>query len=290
MSSAASTRSAFASCATNVALEPLRARRDDDLVAERDRDAPVVRGDPRDRVGPRQLALAPRDRGAGGDPLTRGHRLVELVDAPEERAELELPERLAQLCPVGRSEDELRRVAIELEIAPHRREHLRRPRLLRELRQVLPARRRQLLDVLEHALERPVLRDELPGGLVPDARDARNVVGGVALEPDEVRDLVGPDPVARLDALRRVDVDVAHAARRHHQPDVLRDELERVAVGRDDARPDPLLVGARRERGDHVVGLPALELEVPIAERLDDRPEVRELLGSRSGIGRRPSL
>ena len=37
-------------------------------------------------------------------------------------------------------------------------------------------------------------------------------------------------------------------------------------------------VGARRERRDHVVGLPALELEVPVAERLDDRPEVRELL------------
>src|SRR5262249_21189919 len=32
------------------------------------------------------------------------------------------------------------------------------------------------------------------------------------------------------------------------------------------------------ERGNDVVRLPALELEVPVAERLDDRPEVRELL------------
>ena len=38
------------------------------------------------------------------------------------------------------------------------------------------------------------------------------------------------------------------------------------------------LVGAGRERRDHVVRLPALELEVAVAERLDDRPEVRELL------------
>ncbi len=88
----------------------------------------------------------------------------------------------------------------------------------------------------------------------------------------------GRDAVARLDALGRVDVHVGDAARRHHQADVLAAELERVAVGRDDARLDPLGVGARRERRDHVVGLPALELEVAVAERLDDRPEMRELL------------
>ena len=88
--------------------------------------------------------------------------------------------------------------------------------------------------MLEHALERAVLGDQLPGGLVPDPGDARDVVGRVALEPDEVGHLLGRDAVARLDALGRVDVDVGDAARGHHQADVLRDELERVAVGRDD--------------------------------------------------------
>jgi hypothetical protein len=73
-------------------------------------------------------------------------------------------------------------------------------------------------------------------------------------------------------------VDVRDAARRHHQRDVVADELEGVAVGRDDGRLDPGLVGAVRERGDHVVRLPALELEVAVAEGLDDRPEERELL------------
>ena len=97
------------------------------------------------------------------------------------------------------------------------------------------ARGRELVRVLDHLLERAVLRDQLAGRLVADAGDARDVVRGVALEPDEVRDLVGPDPVAGLDALGRVDVDVRDAARGHHQRDVLRDELERVAVGRDDA-------------------------------------------------------
>src|SRR5581483_702373 len=64
-------------------------------------------------------------------------------------------------------------------------------------------------------------------------------------------------------------------------------ELERVPVGRDDARPDPGRVRAGRERRDHVVGLPALELEVPVAEGLDDRPEVGELLAEQ--VGHRPA-
>ena len=132
--------------------------------------------------------------------------------------------------------------------------------------------------MLDHALERPVLRDELTGGLVADPGDAGDVVARVALEPDEVGDLIGTNPVPRLYALRRVDLDVRDSARRHHQADVLRDELERVAIGRDDAGLDARLVGLRRQRGDDVVRLPALELEVLVPECLDDGAEVRELL------------
>src|ERR1044071_9758967 len=58
------------------------------------------------------------------------------------------------------------------------------------------------------------------------------------------------------------DVHVGDAAGRHHQADVRGAELEGVAVGGDDARADPGRVGARGQRRDHVVGLPAVELEV----------------------------
>jgi hypothetical protein len=133
--------------------------------------------------------------------------------------------------------------------------------------------------VLDHGFHRAVLRDQLAGGLVADPGDPRDVVRGVALEADEVGDLLRRDPVARLDALGRVDLWILDAARRHHQADVLGHELEGVAVCRDDTRLDPGLVGLGGERRDHVVRLPALELEVPIAERFHDRPEVRELLG-----------
>jgi hypothetical protein len=100
VSSAASTRSALRR-ARRTSPRAARARRDDHLVAERDRDASVVGGNPCERVDARHLAFVPGDRRAGGDPLTCRHGLVELVDAPEERAELELPERLAQLARSG---------------------------------------------------------------------------------------------------------------------------------------------------------------------------------------------
>ena len=177
---------------------------------------------------------------------------------------------------------------LELEVAAHRRELLRHARLLGVLLDVPATRRRQLVGVRDHLLERAVLRDQLSGGLVADARDAGDVVARVALEADEVGDLIRPDPVPRLDSLGRVHVHVRDAARRHHQRDVVGDELERVAVGRDDRRLDARFVRAGRERRDHVVGLPALELEVAVAERLDDRAEVRELLAQE--VGRRLPL
>ena len=138
--------------------------------------------------------------------------------------------------------------------------------------------RRELVRVVDDLLQRAVLRDELSRGLVADARDAGNVVARIALEPDEVGHLVGANPVAGLDSLGCVHVHVGDAPRGHHQADVLGDELERIPVGGDDARLDPGCVRARCEGRDHVVRLPALELEVLVPECLDDRPEVRELL------------
>ena len=260
---------------------------DDDAVVLREREAAV--GDREsdgagDVVG--QRTLAPGDVGAGDDPLTRGHCLVELVDAVQEIPELEAAEHLAELRAVGRLQNELGRVPVDVEIAPHRRQLLRETSLIGELRDVLLARRRELVCVRDHLLHRAVLRNQLPGCLVADTGNARDVVGAVAFQTDEVRDLLGLDPVARLDALGCVHLHVAHTARGHHERDVVSDELEGIAVGRHDRRLDAGLVGARRKRRDHVVRLPALELEVAVAERLDDRAEVRKLL--RKQVGHRP--
>ena len=132
--------------------------------------------------------------------------------------------------------------------------------------------------MLDHVVERAVLRDQLTRRLVADPGDPRDVVARVALEPDEVGNLIRPDPVARFDALGRVDVHVRDSTRGHHQADVLRAQLKRVPVGRDNAGLDASLVGAGCESGDHVVRLPALELQVLVPEGLDDGPEMGELL------------
>ncbi len=242
----------------------------------------------RDRARLGQFALPPGNLDALEHHRRRRDGGIEVVHPAQQPAKLELAEHLLQPRAVGRREDELRRVAVELEVAPHRRELLRDLRLVGVLADVLPPGRRQLLDMLDHAFERAVLLDQLGRGLVADPGDARDVVRAVSLEPDEIGDLVGRDPQAGLHALGRVDVHVRDAPRRHHQRHVLRDELEGVPVRGDDGRLHPRLVGTRGERGDDVVGLPALELEVPVPERLDDRTEVRELLAEE--VGHRPPV
>ena len=231
-----------------------------------------------------EVALPPGQLLPGYDgPLGRGQRLVELVDPLHERPELEPPEHLLELRAVGRRQHELSRVAVDVEVAAHRRQHLRLAGLVGVLAQRPRAGGRQLVDVLEHALDGLELLDQLGGGLVTDAGHAGDRVGRVALEADQIGDLLRRHAEAGGDSLRRVHVHVGDPSRSHHQADVLGDELERVAVGGDDAGGHARLVGSGRQSGDHVVRLPAFELEVPVAESLDDRLEVRPLLAEQIG-------
>ena len=103
------------------------------------------------------------------------------------------------------------------------------------------------------ALDAAELHQQVGGGLLADAGHALDVVGAVALEADEVGDLLGADAVALADPLGRVDDHVRDAARRHHDADVVGGQLERVTVGGDDAdavagraRPSPTACRSRR--------------------------------------------
>ena len=66
----------------------------------------------------------------------------------------------------------------------------------------------------EHGLEVAEALEQLGGGLVADARDAGDVVAGVALEADEVGDLLRRDAVALDHALAVVDLGVGDPAAR----------------------------------------------------------------------------
>ncbi len=143
---------------------------------------------------------------------------------------------------------------------------------------LLPLRAGDLVDVREHLLQDAVLLEQLGGGLVADPRDAGDVVGGVALEPDQVGDQLRRHPVALDHPVAVVDLRVGHPARGRHHPHPVLDQLVDVAVAGDDHHLDPLLAGALRQRGDHVVGLVAVDLDVGEAERLGQRHQVRPLL------------
>ena len=142
-----------------------------------------------------------------------------------------------------------------------------------------------LVDAGEHALEVAEPLEQLGGGLVADAGDARDVVAGVALEADEVGDQLGRDAVAVDHALAVVDLRVGDPARGRHDPHALADELVRVAVAGHDHHGDAAAARLLDERGDHVVGLEALDGDVPVAERLDQRAQVRPLELEQVGPG-----
>ena len=142
----------------------------------------------------------------------------------------------------------------------------------------------------EHVLERAEALQQLGGGLVADARDAGDVVRRVALEAVEVGDQLGRDAVAVDDGLVVVDLRVGDAARGGHDPHAARPtswKASRSPVTTITGM--PLALRALGDRGDHVVGLEALDAHVAVAEGLDERLEVRPLLleqvGPRRALG-----
>ena len=138
--------------------------------------------------------------------------------------------------------------------------------------------RGDLVEVFEEPGEVAELADELRGGLLADAGNARDVVGRVALEGLEVDDLVGPQPVALVDPGRVVDDRVLDAGPRRHEPRPVGHELEHVEVAGHDGRIEAARLGFHGERADDVVGLVAAHLVDGDAEGLDDLADLGELV------------
>ena len=207
-----------------------------------------------------------------------------LLETLQRGAQLELPERLAQLRPVRLAREHLVEVDLHLDVAHGGRQLLRDAGVVGVLGQVLLALgARDRVDVGQHAVEVAPLLEQLRSGLVADAGHARDVVRGVALEPVEVGDPLGRDAVAVDHGVAVVDRRVGDPAARGHDPDARLHELEHVSVAGHDRHVDPVRRRARGQRGDHVVGLVAGHLHVRVAERVDQRVHVGPLLGEQVG-------
>ncbi len=179
----------------------------------------------------------------------------------------------------GSAGHHLAQVDAGVDVAMDGRQLLGDARVLGVLHQVLFAfGAGDLLDVGQHLLQRAELLQQLRGGLLADPRNAGDVVGGVSLQPDQVGDQLRRHPVALDHGVTVVDLGLGDAPRGAHHPHPVADELVDVAVAGDDHHRDPLLLRPPRQRGDHVVGLVALDPDVGVAERLDQGHQVRPLL------------
>ena len=136
------------------------------------------------------------------------------------------------------------------------------------------------VDVVEHGLDRAELLDELHGCLLADAGDAGDVIGRIAFEGLEVRDLLGQDAVA-LEHVFGLGVDhgVALVGAVHPEVDLGCDELGDVAVHAHKVGVDALLRRLNGERAHEVVRLVALQLVDGDAERLDHLAGALHLAG-----------
>jgi len=140
-----------------------------------------------------------------------------------------------------------------------------------------------LVDAFVHGLETAELLYEEGGRLLSDARHAGDVVRRIALEADEVGDTLRRHAEALDDRGRRVDLDVGDTAPRGHDPDVVVDELQGIAVAGHDDGADAGALGRLRERAEDVVGFVARLHEIDETESLDDLGEVRPLFREQVG-------
>ena len=164
----------------------------------------------------------------------------------------------------------------------------KRASLLVLAQQLLALGPRYLVDVRQHPVEVAELLEQLGRGLLPDPGDAGDVVGGVALQTDQVGDEPRRHSEPLLHSSRVVDLDLGDPAGVGHDLDVPAGQLERVAIAGDDERLPPLRFGLSGERGEDVVGLEARHRQVDEAERLGELGQVRPLL--RKQIGHRLAL
>ena len=209
-----------------------------------------------------------------------------LLEALEDHPQFELARDLAEAAAVHLLRQQFVEVELDVDVGDRGGELLRDARVLGVVGEILLALGAgDLVDVGEHPLEVAVLVEQLGRGFVADAGNAGDVVRGVALQPDQVGDELGRDAVALDHSLAVVDLGVGDAAGGGHHADPVLDQLVDVAVAGDDHHRDVLLAGALRERGDHVVGLPAVHLDVREAEGLREGHQVGPLVAEKVRAG-----
>ena len=202
--------------------------------------------------------------------------------------ELELVEQPVHGLAVPRAGHEIVRRRVQRDVADQLGElaveqHVREVRAQGVARLAL-----HLVHPVRERLQRPELAHPLGGRLLPDPRDAGQVVARVAAQRREVGVLDRREAVA---GHHRGGVDAAELgdpARRVEHRHVVADQLERVAVARGHQHAIALRLGLGGEGGDDVVGLVVVHREERDRERgqhvLDEVDLAAEVVGRRAAV------
>ena len=119
--------------------------------------------------------------------------------------------------------------------------------------------------------------EQFRSGLLADARDAGQVIGGIALEAAIVGELARLETETLADGRDVVTRDVGDAAARRQHRRALADDLQQIEIAGDDEIVSPFGFRARGERRDDVVGLLPFDLGDRNAVRIEHAAHEREL-------------
>ena len=203
-------------------------------------------------------------------PVDLLHGLEGLEQPVAQHPELQAVEQGVDLLPVPRLHRQVGRHQRQLEVGDQRVELPVADHVPEVLAQRLPCLARDLLGPVDDVVEPVVLGDPLGRGLRPDARDAGEVVGGLADECGELGVARRREAVALLDGGGRHALHLRDAAHRVDDGGAVVDQLEGVAVAAADQ--DLEVVGHRLggEGADDVVGLEPVLLDERHPQRGED--------------------
>ena len=130
----------------------------------------------------------------------------------------------------------------------------------------------------KHILQSPVLLEQFHRGLFANAGDARNVVGVIAHKTLQIAHAVGFETVLLLEHVA-VKLDrLTDALLCHEHVCAFADELQRVAVSRDEQRIDSFRLAFARECAEDIVRLIARRFangDAHLAEQLLEHRKLR---------------